>query len=407
MDYINRDMEKLIKELTKEYSCILVCGPRQVGKTTMLKNIMDENRTVISLDDLEERALAQNDPAMFLTVHPAPILIDEVQYAPQLFSYIKMAIDGGAPAGSFWLTGSQTFRLMKLAQESLAGRVALLHLSGISQNEMYGDGENVPFKISAEGITKRQCGRKAANVNLIFERIWKGSLPALLSGKYSNRDVYYSGYLQTYIARDVKEEIAGADDIAFLDFIRAAACRAGQVLNVHAIAADVGVSDDTAKRWLSVLEKSDIIFYLHPYANNLLKRTIKSPKMYFFDTGLVAYLTRHSSPEILQNGAINGAMLENYVVAEIRKTYLNNGEECLLHYYRDKDDKEIDLIIENDGLLHPIEIKKTSGPNLAMTSAFSVLKKAQLPVGMGAVICMKETFTALDDQTLVIPVWVI
>lgn len=407
MGYITRDMESLIGELTKEYSCILVCGPRQVGKTTMLKNIMAENRSVISLDDLEERKLAKTDPAMFLTLHPAPVLIDEVQYAPELFSYIKMAIDNGAPTGSFWLTGSQTFKLMTLARETLAGRVALLHLSGISQKEMYGSGKNVPFEVSLQSMNDRKTNRQAADAIGIYERIWKGSLPALLSGKFTNRNVYYSSYLQTYISRDVKDEIEGVNETQFLDFIRACACRTGQLLNVHSIAADVNVADQTAKHWLAVLEKSDVIFYLHPYSNNLLKRTVKAPKLYFFDTGLVAYLTRHSSPEILQSGAINGAILENYIVSEIRKTYLNAGEECYLHYYRDKDAKEIDLIIEADGLLHPLEIKKTSSPNLAMTSAFGVLEKASLPVGMGAVICLKETFTALDKNTLVIPAWTI
>lgn len=407
MVYIKRDMERLVLELTKEYSCILICGPRQVGKTTMLKNIMEENRTVVSLDDLEERKLAATDPAMFLTVHPAPILIDEVQYAPELFSYIKMAIDNGAPAGSYWLTGSQAFRLMTLAQESLAGRVAVLHLSGISQKEMYGNGKITPFEVSLQSIAERKENRQSADVNEIYQRIFNGSLPALLSGKFTNRNVYYSSYLQTYISRDVKDEIEGVNETQFLDFIRACACRTGQLLNVHSIASDVGVSDQTAKRWLEVLEKSDVIFYLHPYSNNLLKRTVKAPKLYFFDTGLVAYLTRHSSPEILLSGAINGAILENYIVTEIRKTYLNMGEECYLHYYRDKDAKEIDLIIEADGLLHPLEIKKTSSPNLAMTSNFSVLDKALLPVGMGAVICLKETFTALDSKTLVIPVWTI
>lgn len=407
MGYITRDMESLIGELTKEYSCILVCGPRQVGKTTMLKNIMAENRSVISLDDLEERKLAKTDPAMFLTLHPAPVLIDEVQYAPELFSYIKMAIDNGAPAGSFWLTGSQTFKLMTLAQETLAGRVALLHLSGISQKEMYGSGRNAPFEVSLQSVSDRKANRQAADAIGIYERIWNGSLPALLSGKFTNRNVYYSSYLQTYISRDVKDEIEGVNETQFLDFIRACACRTGQLLNVHSIAADVNVADQTAKHWLAVLEKSDVIFYLHPYSNNLLKRTVKAPKLYFFDTGLVAYLTRHSSPEILQSGAINGAILENYIVSEIRKTYLNAGEECYLHYYRDKDAKEIDLIIEADGLLHPLEIKKTSSPNLAMTSAFGVLERASLPVGMGAVICLKETFTALDKNTLVIPAWTI
>ncbi len=207
MGYIKRDMERLVLELTKEYSCILVCGPRQVGKTTMLKNIMEKNRTVVSLDDLEERKLAATDPAMFLAVHPAPILIDEVQYAPELFSYIKMAIDNGAPAGSYWLTGSQAFRLMTLAQESLAGRVAVLHLSGISQKEMYGSGTIAPFEISLQSVSVRKENRQPADVNGIYERIFQGSLPALLSGKFTNRNVYYSSYLKTYISRDVKDEI--------------------------------------------------------------------------------------------------------------------------------------------------------------------------------------------------------
>ena len=221
---------------------------------------MTEDRSVISLDDLEERKLAKTDPAMFLTLHPAPVLIDEVQYAPELFSYIKMAIDNGAPAGSFWLTGSQAFKLMTLAQESLAGRVAVLHLSGISQKEMYGTGNNSPFEVTLQAIQERKKNRQSADANGIYERIFSGSLPALLSGKFTNRNVYYSSYLQTYISRDVKDEIEGVNETQFLDFIRACACRTGQLLNVHSIASDVGVADQTAKHWLEVLEKSDVIF---------------------------------------------------------------------------------------------------------------------------------------------------
>ncbi len=405
IDYITRDMESLVLELTKEYSCIMISGPRQVGKTTMLKKIMTPDRHIVSLDDLNERHIAKTDPEMFLSVHPTPILIDEVQYAPELFSYIKMAIDNGAPAGSFWLTGSQSFKLMTLAQESLAGRTALLHMTSLSQKEIYGSGKNEPFSIDVKVIASKTKERTVGDANEIYRRIFEGSLPGHISGKFTNREIFYSGYLQTYISRDVKEEIPGIDEAEFLDFIRAAACRAGQILNIHSIATDVGISDDTAKRWLHILEKSDIIFYLTPYSNNLLKRTIKTKKMYFFDTGLVAYLTRYSTPEILLNGSINGAILENYVVSEIRKTYLNSGEECYLNYYRDKDNKEIDLIIERDGLLHPIEIKKASTPTLSMISGFDVLKKASIPTGLGGIICLKSDFTALDKDNLIIPVW--
>ncbi len=407
MQYIKRDMESLILELSKEYSCILISGPRQVGKTTMLEHIKPSNMQVVTLDDLSERQLAKSDPEMFLSLHPTPLMIDEVQYAPELFSYIKIAIDKGAAPGSFWLTGSQAFKLMTLAQESLAGRVALLHLSSLSQHELYGKGSLQPFSVSADKLMERQTKSEKADINQIYERIWKGSLPGYAGGKFSNRNVFYASYLQTYIDRDVREVIEGIDSTRFADFIRAAACRAGQMLNIHSIAVDVGVSDETAKRWLAVLEKSDIIFYLYPYSNNLLKRTIKTPKMYFFDTGLVSYLTRYSSAEILMNGAINGAILENYVVSEIRKNYLNLGSECLLYYYRDKDDKEIDLCIEIDGKLHPIEIKRSSIPQKSMISSFDVLKKSSIPIGTGAVVCIKENVLALDKETLMIPVWLI
>ena len=403
MDYIKRDMENLVVALSKEYSCILITGPRQVGKTTMLEHI-DGVRKKVTLDDLQERALARRDPEMFLKVHPAPILIDEVQYAPELFSYIKIAIDNGAPAGSFWLTGSQSFKLMNLAQESLAGRIAILQLPSLSQHELFGTGAETPFEVSQNALMLREQNSTNADINTIFERIWRGQLPSIASGKYTNRDVFYSGYLQTYIARDVKDELKINDDGKFTDFIRAVACRVGQEVNIHSIAIDVGVSDDTAKRWLNVLEKSEIIFFLHPYSNNLLKRVVKSPKLYFFDTGLVAYLTRYSSPEILQNGSINGAVLENYVVGEIRKTYLNCGKECNVYYFRNKESNEIDIIIESNGMVHPIEIKKTSNPNLSMVKAFDVLKKSNLPVGMGAVICAKDNLTALDASTFVIPI---
>ena len=407
MEYIKRDLEKKIWALIEDYACILITGPRQVGKTTVLKNLMAEDREYVTLDDLEERKLAKNDPAMFLQLHGLPIFIDEVQYAPELFSYIKIAIDNGAPASSFWLAGSQAFKLMELAQESLAGRVAILHMPSLSQHELYGSGDNEEFLLDLSKLKARKNKGTMANVSEMYERIWQGSLPGYRSGKFKDREVFYSSYVQTYIDRDVSENISGVDKLLFQDFIRAAACRVGQVLNVHDIAGDVGVSDDTAKRWLQVLEKSDVIFYLRPYSNNLLKRTVKTPKLYFFDTGLVAYLARYSAPEILEAGAMNGAILENYVVSEIRKTYQNNARECLLWYYRDRDSKEIDMVIEQDGVLHPIEIKKSINPESKMITSFTVLDKGSVRRGKGAIVCMRPELSAINSDNYIIPIWMI
>ena len=407
MTYIKRDLEPKILSLSKEYSAILITGPRQVGKTTILRQLMQKDRAYVTLDDLEDRAMAQNDPALFLQLHDRPILIDEVQYAPQLFSYIKIEIDNGAEPGSFWLTGSQSFRMMELAQESLAGRVALLHMPSLSQHEIYGSGNNSPFSIDLNALKERATTHAPADMQEIYQRIWKGSMPGLISSRFSDRDVFYSSYLQTYIDRDVSELINLTDKLIFRDFIRAAACRIGQLLNIHAIAQDVGVSDDTAKRWFQVLEKSDIIFYLRPYSNTLLKRTVKTPKLYFFDTGLVAYLTKYSSPDILANGALNGAILENYVVSEVLKTYQNDAKECLLWYYRDKEMHEIDMIIESDGILHPLEVKRSVNPGSKLIGAFDILNKGSVPKGKGALLCMRPTLSAVNSDNYIIPIWMI
>ena len=408
MTYIHRTLEQKIMDISRDYSCLLLIGPRQVGKTTMLEHLMKgSERRKVTLDDAENRRLAQSDPALFLEMHPAPVLIDEVQYAPQLFSYIKINVDNGAAPGSYWLTGSQAFQLMELAQESLAGRTAIVHMSALSQSELYGDGTTEPLSINPEKLNHRKEHLSSCNSVEMFERIWSGGMPGHRSGRYTDRDVFYSSYIQAYINRDVSDMIPGVDKLLFADFIRAAACRVGQLLNTHDIAQDVGVSDDTAKRWLQVLEKSEVIFYLRPYSNNLLKRTVRTPKMYFFDTGLAAYLTKYSSPEILMNGAINRAILENYTVAEIRKTWLNSARECLMHYYRDRDTNEIDMVIEADGELHPLEIKKSTNPGTELASAFKVLDKGSVPRGTGAILCLREEMSAIDRNTFILPIWMI
>ncbi len=407
MNYITRNLEQVVLEVTKEYPAVLVTGPRQVGKTTMLQKLMEDTaREYVSLDDLNERQIAKTDPELFLQLHKPPVLIDEVQYAPELFTYIKMYVDQNGVPGDFWLTGSQTFKLMKGVQESLAGRVAVLSLTSLSQAEICG-GTVEPFSIEMEALKARGKERQSADVRDIFERIYRGSMPAVVGGKVSNSQIFYSSYLSTYIERDVREMSDSIDSLKFLQFITAVAARCGQMLNIAEIARDADINQVQAKSWLGILEAIGLVFYLHPYSNNLLKRLVKTPKLYFYDTGLVCYLTKWSSAETLEKGAMNGAILENYVVAEIRKTYLNAGQTPYMYYYRDKDAKEIDLILEHDGVLNPMEIKKTSNPGTELVKGFGLLDKASVPREKGAIICMKPGFGAVDRDNYIVPVWMI
>ncbi len=407
MNYIKRSLENVVNQVTKEYPVVLVTGPRQVGKTTMLQKLMEgTDRGYVTLDDLNERNIAKTDPELFLQLHKPPILIDEVQYAPELFTYIKMHVDKNRDAGAFWLTGSQVFKLMKGVQESLAGRVAVLSLTSLSQAEIYG-GISEPFTIDMEALTARKAGREGADAKTVFERIFKGSMPAIVSGANSNSQIFYNSYLTTYIERDVKELSDAIDSLKFLRFNTAVAARCGQMLNIADIASDADINQVQAKNWLGILETLGIIFYLHPYSNNLLKRLVKTPKLYFYDTGLVCHLTRWSSAETLESGAMNGAVLENYVVAEIMKSYLNCGMEPYLYYYRDKDAKEIDIVLEHDGVLNPIEIKKTSNPGSELTKVFHLLDKSSTPRSKGAVICMKPGLSAIDKNNYTVPIWMI
>ena len=407
MSYIKRNLENVVDQVTNEYPVVLVTGPRQVGKTTMLQKLMEgTERGYVTLDDLNERALAISDPELFLQLHKPPVLIDEVQYAPELFAYIKMNVDKNHKPGDFWLTGSQIFKLMRGVQESLAGRVAVLSLTSLSQAEIAG-AEMEPFTIEIEALSARKEGRTEMDTRGIFERIYKGSMPAIVSAVNSNSQIFYSSYLSTYIERDVKELSDAIDSLKFLRFITAVAARCGQMVNVAEIARDADINQTQAKDWMAILETLGIIFYIHPYSNNLLKRLVKTPKLYFYDTGLVCYLTRWSSAEVLECGAMNGAILENYVVSEIAKTYLNTGREPFMYYYRDKDAKEIDIVLEQDGVLNPIEIKKTSNPGTELTKVFSLLDKASVPRGKGAIVCMKPKVGVIDRDNYIVPIWTI
>lgn len=407
MKYISRNLENIVNQVTKEYPVVLVTGPRQVGKTTMLQKLMEgTDRGYVTLDDLNERSIAKTDPELFLQLHKPPILIDEVQYAPELFTYIKMHVDKNHEPGAFWLTGSQVFKLMQGVQESLAGRVAVLSLTSLSQAEICG-GTLQPFAVDMETLLARKESRTEADTREIFDRIYRGSMPVIVSGANSNSQIFYSSYLSTYIERDVRELSDAIDSLKFLRFITAVAARCGQMLNVAEIARDADINQMQAKSWLGILETLGIIFYLYPYSNNLLKRLVKTPKLYFYDTGLVSYLTKWSSAETLESGAMNGAILENYVVSEIRKSYLNCGKEPYMYYYRDKDAKEIDIVLEHDGILNPIEIKKTANPGTELIKAFDLLDKSSTPRSKGAVICMKPSLSAIDRDNYIVPIWMI
>ena len=407
MAYINRAMEATFKRMAQEFSVVLLTGPRQVGKTTMLKRLAEAegvNREYVTLDDITEREMAKNDPKLFLQLHKPPVFIDEVQYAPELFPYIKIYVDEHQQAGDFWLTGSQIFKLMDGVQESLAGRVCLLHMSPLSQAEACGC-TSEPFTVDFERLLMRSKAVAPASIQDVFERIWRGGMPAIVSGVKKEQAAVYSSYISTYIDRDVKEIADRVDSFKFLNFVTVVAALTSQMVNYKTIADAVEISVPTVKNWLNILERLGIIFYLHPYSNNLLKRMVTKPKLYFYDSGLVAYLTKWTDSETLMNGAMSGAILENFVVSEIVKSYQNAGLEPFIYYYRDKDNKEIDIVLERNGTLYPLEVKKTMMPDKRWTNVFGVLDKTSLKRGTGGILCLSDKFTAFDRDNLIIPVW--
>lgn len=408
MTYIARHMEQKILDLSKFFSALLITGPRQAGKTTMLKELAAREgigRGYVSLDDLNTRDMAKNDPKLFLQLHKPPVIIDEVQYVPELFSYIKIHVDEHHMPGAFWLTGSQIYRLMRGVQESLAGRVALLHLSPLSQREITGMPAR-PFMVDFDTLLAESKTISPVSVPDMYERIWKGCMPGLLSGQ-SERDIFYSSYISTYLERDVRELSGAIDALKFNRFVTAVAARCSQLVNFTALAEDADIDIQTAKSWLNILETLGIVFLLHPYSNNVLKRTIRTPKLYFYDTGLVCYLTRWSSAEVAECGAMSGALLENFTVSELMKSYQNEGLSPYLYFYRDRDAKEIDVLLEGNGKLFPLEIKKTATPDKRIVHTFDVIEKSPLERGTGAVLCMAQEFSAFDRENLIVPVWMI
>ena len=393
--YIHRTAENTIQKFSKQFKVLLITGARQVGKSTLLQRC-DEHRNYVSLDDLVEREMAINEPQLFLRNHQTPLIIDEIQYAPQLLSYIKLIVDKSDKKGQYWLTGSQQFHLMENISESLAGRVGIIDLMGLSLSEISAHKNQLPFNIDLENNHKKNY-----SIDEIFQIIYNGFYPALNNQEEMDRNAFYSSYLRTYIERDIRALNSISDEMKFLTFIRVVAARTGQVLKYSEIAKEVEISQPTAKNWLSVLISSHLVYLLPPYYKNVNKRMTKMPKIYFMDTGLCAYLTGWSNPEVIQKGAMNGAFFETFVVSEIIKSYFHNGEIPLIYWYRDTLGKEIDLIIEKNGKLYPIEIKLTANPNKSMIKNFSIIENWD----MGAIICMNEKEMFLTENVKVIPVF--
>ena len=405
MNYIKRDMEEVFLKVASRAKVVLVTGPRQVGKTTMLEKLMEgTDRKYVSLDDMAARNLAKNDPKAFIETYSPPVFIDEVQYAPELFSYIKIQVDTRKQKGDYWLSGSQIFKLMRNVSESLAGRVSLLDLFPLSQNEIYNHKKCSPLDTDFENLKERASEIPAASPVDIFTRIFNGGMPELISEGADDRERFYESYIRTYIERDVRDLSGDVDVLKFYRFMVATAARTAQLVNYKSIADDAEIDQVTVKNWLNILETLGLIFYLHPYSNNLLKRTIKSPKLYFYDSGLVAHLARWSSVEALMNGAQAGALLENFVVSEVAKGYYNSGLRPFLHYFRDKDNKEIDLLWEANGTLYPLEIKKTANPDIRLTKVFNLLEKSGKILGNGCVVCLYDNFLPLNKNNFIIPI---
>lgn len=401
MKYIRRSAEEVIEKQEKMFKAILITGSRQVGKTTMLKNVKSDIN-YITLDDMIQNQTAQEDPELFLKSNKPPVIIDEIQYAPNLLRYIKIAVDNSDKKAMFYLTGSQQFHLMKDISESLAGRIGILNLLGLSLREIKEIHFNKPFMPTEEYLEERGKQNTKISYDEIWDIIHKGTMPALYQEE-SDCEMFYSMYVNTYIERDVRNLTQVGDTLTFLKFMTALASRIGQLLNLNSVATEVGITVPTAQRWLSILVSSNIIYLLEPYYNNIMKRAIKTPKIYFLDTGLVSYLTKWKDKDVLESGNMAGNFFENFVIVEIIKSYYNSGElRPPIYFYRDKEKKEIDLIIEQNGKLHPIEIKKSANPNKDMIANFKVLEKLG-NVGEGAVICMYDKIINLDNKNKIIP----
>ena len=404
MEYIKRDLERKFLHMSSAFKAVMVVGARQVGKSTMLKHLAEgQNRTYVTMDDTQLRNFAQTEPKLFLQTFQPPILIDEVQKAPELFEEIKIICDSSDERGQFWLTGSQSKKLVKKAGDSLAGRLCILKMYSLSAREKLGIAPEDDLEFSLKSLIARQKLFPANHILATFENIWRGGLPDLQEKDEEQLGEYFNSYIETYLMRDAVDDYGITDTEGFRQFLRACAAFTGQLVNYSDLGASAGVSGATAKEWAKILRSMGIVFLLEPYASNELKRLTKTPKLYFCDTGFCAYLSSWTTRDVLMNGAASGHYYENYVISELLRHYAYGRSKFNLNFYRDNKMKEIDLVIEENGVLHPAKIKKTASPDKSAIKAFSVLKSAERQVGTGAVICMSDMVLPLDENNFVVP----
>ena len=410
MDFIIRHAEKTIERLSSSFPAVLITGARQTGKTTLLKKSTDsKNIQYLTFDDPLEEESARNDPQTFLEFHPFPFIFDEIQYIPDLFRYLKIQIDKNRQNSMYFLTGSQQFKLMENASESLSGRIGIVQLYPLSAREIRGEEFSENFIPSKDFIIKRNFHFKQNDFSIkkTWQLIYTGGYPEVVKGNVQSKD-FYANYLKTYIERDIRKLAQVANELQFLQFISIVASRTGQLVNYSDISKDCGISEVTAKKWLSLLVCSGLVYLLQPYSNNIEKRVVKTPKLYFMDTGLAAYLTRWSNPEVMQSGAMSGAFFETYVISEIIKSFSNNGEEPPIYFYRDKDKYEIDLLIEQNNILFPIEIKKTASPSSEDAKNFFITNRIKnCEIAQGIIICNCSQILNVknkDSSVLAVPV---
>ena len=398
---IKRDIEEKFKKISETRKVVLITGARQVGKSTFVKSIKENNREYVDLADWNLRTLASEDPLLFLQRYNGKLIIENVQYAPALLSYIKMEVDKSNEKGKYWLTGSQRFELMKNVSESLAGRISILEMSSLSLAEKKGFSSKL---FNPEHIESNID----LDVNDVFKNIFEGGMPEYVVQNI-DRNTFFEDYITTYLERDVRDLAQVGDLLKFKKFLVAVAARNGETLNYSSLSEDADIDANTAKRWISILEASDIIYLLQPYFNKKLNRAIKTPKIVFLDTGLCAYLCGWNSVETLMNASTSGHFLETFVISELIKNKRNNKETLNygIYFYRDKDQKEIDLIIEKDDIIYPFEIKKTANPKLSMLNNFKILENKNFKIGNGGLLCFYPDTIPLSEKYSSYPISVI